>query len=71
MHRDIKPENLFLPGRDIARLKVLDFGIARLAQAARTDVDRTGDRHPRLHGARVVRGTRDITRARTSSRWDA
>src|SRR5205814_2040266 len=31
VHRDIKPENLFLPGGQIARLKVLDFGIARLS----------------------------------------
>ena len=34
VHRDIKPANLFLPKGDFARLKVLDFGIAR-ADAAR------------------------------------
>ncbi|WP_437675839.1 protein kinase domain-containing protein [Sorangium sp. So ce131] len=28
-HRDIKPRNLFLPGGDVARVKVVDFGIAR------------------------------------------
>ncbi|MCG8425341.1 MAG: protein kinase [Proteobacteria bacterium] len=28
IHRDIKPSNLFLCGGDIARLKVLDFGLA-------------------------------------------
>src|SRR5688572_9964203 len=29
VHRDIKPMNLVLPGGDSARVKVLDFGIAR------------------------------------------
>ncbi|MEO8212331.1 MAG: protein kinase, partial [Myxococcales bacterium] len=35
IHRDIKPENLFLPAGEIDRLKVLDFGIARLARGGR------------------------------------
>ena len=35
-HRDIKPSNLFLPDGDLARVKVLDFGIARLGLAAVT-----------------------------------
>ncbi len=34
VHRDVKPSNLFLTGGDIARLKVLDFGIARFGAAA-------------------------------------
>jgi serine/threonine protein kinase len=29
VHRDIKPSNLFLPGNDLANVKLLDFGIAR------------------------------------------
>ncbi|HEU0036036.1 MAG TPA: protein kinase [Kofleriaceae bacterium] len=29
VHRDLKPMNLFVPGRDLGRTKVLDFGIAR------------------------------------------
>lgn len=29
IHRDIKPANLFLVGGDLARVKVLDFGLAR------------------------------------------
>ena len=35
VHRDIKPENLFLPEGDVSRLKLLDFGIARMARAGR------------------------------------
>jgi serine/threonine protein kinase len=35
VHRDIKPSNLFLPGGDVERVKILDFGIARLMQEAR------------------------------------
>jgi tetratricopeptide (TPR) repeat protein len=30
VHRDIKPQNLFLVGGEIGRVKVLDFGVARL-----------------------------------------
>ncbi|HVV51338.1 MAG TPA: serine/threonine-protein kinase, partial [Polyangia bacterium] len=41
VHRDIKPGNLFLPGGAIERLKVLDFGIARLTRGARK-LTRTG-----------------------------
>lgn len=40
VHRDIKPGNLFLPDRDITRVKILDFGIAR-PQATRP-ATRTG-----------------------------
>ena len=37
IHRDLKPENIFLakdPDRDGVRVKVLDFGLARLAESA-------------------------------------
>jgi serine/threonine protein kinase len=33
IHRDIKPNNLFLPGGEIHRVRVLDFGVARLGHA--------------------------------------
>ncbi len=35
VHRDLKPSNLFLVDRDIAQVKVLDFGLAQLGGAAR------------------------------------
>jgi eukaryotic-like serine/threonine-protein kinase len=36
VHRDIKPSNLFLVGGDASAVKVLDFGIARQRESART-----------------------------------
>ena len=42
IHRDVKPHNLFLLDRKITQLKVLDFGIARLANAGRR-LTRTGN----------------------------
>ena len=42
IHRDIKPHNLFLLERKISQLKVLDFGIAKLTNAARR-LTRTGN----------------------------
>jgi tetratricopeptide (TPR) repeat protein len=42
IHRDIKPHNLFLLENKISQLKVLDFGIARLANAGRR-LTRTGN----------------------------
>jgi len=40
VHRDLKPSNVFLVGKTLERVKVLDFGIARLDGATR--VTRTG-----------------------------
>jgi eukaryotic-like serine/threonine-protein kinase len=44
VHRDIKPPNLFLPDGDIARVKLLDFGVARVTGLTATDstMTRTG-----------------------------
>ena len=41
VHRDIKPSNLFLPGGELARTKLLDFGVARRLGEKR-DLTRTG-----------------------------
>jgi hypothetical protein len=41
VHRDLKPSNLFLMGRSLEGVKVLDFGVARLEHAA-LDRTRTG-----------------------------
>jgi len=64
IHRDIKPENLFLPGGDIARLKVLDFGIARLTQGGRR-LTMTGSviGTPGYMAPELVRGEREVSPA--------
>src|SRR4029079_9444950 len=38
---DVKPSNLFLPDGDLERVKLLDFGVARITDASR-DATRTG-----------------------------
>jgi tetratricopeptide (TPR) repeat protein len=40
VHRDIKPGNLFLPEGDLERVKLLDFGLARISRSA--VITRTG-----------------------------
>jgi hypothetical protein len=40
IHRDLKPSNLFLVGGQVERVKILDFGVARLLGG--TSVTRTG-----------------------------
>jgi len=40
VHRDLKPSNVFLPGCRLEDVKIIDFGIARLAH--RTHLTRTG-----------------------------
>jgi tetratricopeptide (TPR) repeat protein len=41
VHRDVKPGNLFLAGGEVDRVKVLDFGVARV-EDARAALTRTG-----------------------------
>ena len=62
VHRDIKPGNLFLPGGAVDRLKVLDFGIARLTSGAGR-LTRTGKviGTPGYMAPELVRGAREIT----------
>src|SRR5215472_14472048 len=41
VHRDIKPSNLFLSEKDLDKVKILDFGVARIARVG-TAITRTG-----------------------------
>jgi hypothetical protein len=43
VHRDLKPENLLLEGGHIDRVKVLDFGVARLARGELEQLTMTGE----------------------------
>jgi serine/threonine protein kinase/tetratricopeptide (TPR) repeat protein len=59
-HRDIKPANLFLPDGDAQRVKLLDFGIARLFGAEAATRTGTVVGTPDYMAPEQVRGDRDI-----------
>ncbi|MBS2033183.1 MAG: protein kinase [Deltaproteobacteria bacterium] len=62
VHRDIKPSNLFLVGNDPARVKVLDFGVARLSSHPGAAGTRTGAMlgTPGYMSPEQARGLRDV-----------
>jgi len=64
IHRDLKPSNLFLVGRDVNRVKILDFGIARRIAGSQT-MTRTGMvvGTPEYMAPEQARGNRDLTPA--------
>ncbi len=62
IHRDIKPSNLFLPGGDLERVKLLDFGVARVVDGSRS-ATRTGVMigTPGYMAPEQVKTDRDVT----------
>jgi eukaryotic-like serine/threonine-protein kinase len=57
VHRDIKPENLFLVGEEgVATIKLLDFGISKLALASDRAIDEWGPEGEPITG-KLICGT--------------
>ena len=64
IHRDLKPSNLFLVDGDVARAKILDFGIARRVATSQA-MTKTGMviGTPEYMAPEQARGRRDLTPA--------
>ena len=64
VHRDLKPSNLFLVGKEIERVKILDFGIARRMTTPQA-LTRTGVviGTPEYMSPEQARGSRDLSPA--------
>jgi serine/threonine-protein kinase len=68
IHRDLKPDNLFLardPNSGTLRLKVLDFGLARIAEAESVTVDGLALGTPHFMSPEQAAGRKDDIDGRT------
>ncbi|UQA60435.1 serine/threonine-protein kinase [Polyangium aurulentum] len=60
VHRDLKPSNIYLVDRDVARPKILDFGIACLDDGTRVTGSKTVIGTPGYMAPEQARSVRDI-----------